>query len=240
MSHQINQFNQFEIIANGDTAFTIIFEYKISESLSRYIINLAKFLEKNDAIEEVIPAYQSLTIIFNHKKNDAKKVKDVIKTSLFNAENISSEDNKTESKIIEIPVCYSKKFGFDQEYLAKTNNLSIQQIIQLHTQPDYLVHMRGFSPGFLYLGGLDPALYCERKTTPQTQLPPGSIGIGGQQTGIYPQATPSGWQIIGRTPLNIFNPEKDSPFIAEPLNKIKFIAIDEATFYSIKETQSWA
>lgn len=140
--------------------------------------------------------------------------------------------------MIEIPVCYDKEFAPDLSYVANYCGLTEAQIVSLHSEPEYLVHMLGFLPGFLYLGGLNQQLYCPRKTTPAKAISTGSVAIGGQQTGIYPISSPGGWQIIGRTPLKLFNPDNSEPAIASPLDKIKFVPIIKQVFKQIEKLQN--
>ena len=133
-------------------------------------------------------------------------------------------------KLIVIPVCYEEEFAPDLHHVATHCKLSKDALIEAHTRETYLVHMLGFLPGFLYLGGLNPHLYCPRKTTPATNINPGSVAIGGNQTGIYPVASPGGWHIIGRTPIALFCPEAKQPFIASALDKVNFVAISRAEY----------
>ncbi len=223
----------YNILANGDSALTIEFEFPIGETLSRKIYILANMLEKqlgNDLLE-IIPAYQNLTVVVDLTKISLN----MLEKSLTKILQQPLPEKNFPSKLIQIPVCYGGQFGADIEYISEKNNLSINELIQLHCQPQYLVHMLGFTPGFLYLGGLNSKLFCCRKSTPAIKVLAGSVGIGGEQTGIYPQATPGGWQIIGRTPKRLFTPQNEKPFIAQPLDKIEFIAINESQFKSLNE-----
>lgn len=226
---------EFKIVENGDSAFTIIFNQEPSEALTRKIILLIEALKQNDtasnAIVEYIPAYQSLTLCINPIKLSLAQCKQVIKDALQIPSNVS---NYT-AKLIEIPVCYSKLYAPDMDEFVEYTGLSKDQIIALHTAPEYLVHMLGFLPGFLYLGGLDVKLKRQRRSTPRVRIEAGSVGIGGNQTGIYPVDSPGGWHIIGRTPLNLFDSDSESPFIASPLDKVKFVAITPEEFFAIKE-----
>ncbi|AWF79838.1 allophanate hydrolase subunit 1 [Microbulbifer sp. A4B17] len=224
------------IIANGDCAVDIRFSGEPCEALSRTIIGLrVTILEQAyPGIIDIVPAYQCLTVIFNPSVcNHTTLYKLLTKaTEEFLSGPVSTPKK---SRIVRIPVCYEEGFSPDLKALAEHAELSIQEIIERHTARRYLVHMLGFTPGFLYLGGLDPKLYCPRKETPRTKIPAGAVGIGGKQTGIYPQSTPGGWQIIGQTPLNLFQPSKPSPFIAAPLDEIEFYAIDSQEFYKLSQ-----
>ena len=229
-----NRYKSIRIVNNGDSALSLIFEEPISEQLSAKIVSLGNQIrqELSTQITEVIPAYQSLTIGFELAKTSAETLRRTIGSLIMTP----CPNDKRESKLIEIPVCYEAEFAPDMAYLEENCQLQAEEIIRRHSAPSYLVHMLGFSPGFLYLGGLDSKLYCPRKPVPTLRVKSGSVGIGGEQTGIYPQATPGGWQIIGRTPLKLFDPKADSLCLASPLDQIKFRPIDAKEFVLIKNS----
>jgi inhibitor of KinA len=129
-------------------------------------------------------------------------------------------------KVWNIPVCYDPRLGKDLKTLADSKSLDIEKLVKLHSQASYRIHFFGFLPGFMYLNGLDPALHFPRKSVPDRQMEAGSVAIGGAQTGIYPNESPGGWHVIGRTPISLFNPEANPPVFAKPGERIKFIPID--------------
>lgn len=233
----------FELLANGDTALDIRFAADPSEALSERIIALAEVIEscaQLPAITELVPAYQCLTVCYDPLqlpcgKSGAPDTAFLTQTlqSLTGEVLAQSGRARGEHHLIRIPVCYDAAFAPDIHNLCASSGLAVDEIIRRHTAPHYLVHMLGFTPGFLYLGGLDKSLHCPRKARPELQVPAGSVGIGGAQTGIYPQATPGGWQIIGRTPLALFRPHQEPAFIARPLDRIQFVAISAAEFAAI-------
>ncbi|WP_020411414.1 5-oxoprolinase subunit PxpB [Microbulbifer sp. VTAC004] len=227
---------EFDIIANGDCALDIRFSAEPSELLSRYIIGLRQYILKQDDLKviDLIPAYQCLTITFDPllylDESLSREVKTLTKKFL---KATNSHFLEREPCVIRIPVCYENSFAPDMLTVSEYTGLTPEEIIELHSTSVYLVHMLGFSPGFLYLGGLDPKLHCPRKEAPRLHIPAGAVGIGGGQTGIYPQATPGGWQIIGQTPIKLFQPYNTSPFIAQPLDTIEFYSISESEFNDI-------
>ncbi|WP_444914827.1 5-oxoprolinase subunit PxpB [Microbulbifer sp. TRSA007] len=225
------------ITINGDCAVDIRFSGKPCKALSRTIIGLRAALlnEVHPGIIDIIPAYQCLTVIFNPSLWDHKTLYQLLTKTTEDFLN-NPAPFTSRPRIVRIPVCYEEGFSPDLEALSEHTKLSSQEIIKRHTAQRYLVHMLGFTPGFLYLGGLDPKLYCPRKETPRTRIPAGAVGIGGEQTGIYPQATPGGWQIIGQTPLSLFQPAEPSPFIAAPLDEIEFYAIDSQQFHILSQS----
>lgn len=126
---------------------------------------------------------------------------------------------------VEIPVRYGGEWGPDLEVVAANTGMSQGDVVRLHAAGDYLVHMIGFAPGFPYLGGLDPRLACPRRDEPRTAVPAGSVGIGGSQTGVYPLESPGGWQIIGRTPLALFDAGRDPPALLRPGDRVRFVPL---------------
>lgn len=226
----------FSLSDNGDSALDIRFDAEPSEELSRWIIATEQAINALElsGVQDLIPAYQCLTICYDplHCDRDAlKKSVEILLRDLL----VQQPALERKPRLVRIPVCYEAEFAQDMPAVAERTGLSAQQIIAKHSSVHYLVHMLGFSPGFLYLGGLDPALHCPRKETPAVRVPAGAVGIGGKQTGIYPQASPGGWQIIGRTPVKLFAPHGDHPFVAEPLDRIEFYPIDRAQFEKFEQ-----
>ena len=136
----------------------------------------------------------------------------------------------TSAPLVEIPVCYDEIFAPDLDALAAHAGLSREEVVARHCAADYQVAMLGFAPGFPYLLGLDPALAMRRMATPRLRVPAGSVAIGGAQTGLYPRESPGGWQVIGRTPLVVFDPQANPPCLLSPGQRVRFVAIDAARF----------
>jgi KipI family sensor histidine kinase inhibitor len=135
--------------------------------------------------------------------------------------------------LIRIPVWYGGAVGPDLEYLAGRVGLTEEEVIKRHSDVEYLVYLLGFLPGFPYLGGMDPSIALPRRAQPRTRVPRGSVGIGGSQTGIYPLDSPGGWHLIGRTPISLFEPDKDEPTLLRPGDRVRFVAISEAEFLEL-------
>lgn len=183
---------------------------------------------------EIIPAYRSIMIIYNPSVTKPQKLQDAF---------ISLEKGLTDidippPKTIEIPVCYGGKLGPDIQVVAESNNISVTDVIRLHSQPEYIIYMIGFAPGFPFLGGLPETLHTPRLKTPRTSVPQGSVGIANKQTGIYPAESPGGWQLIGRTPLKLFDPARSNPILYQAGDRIRFISISEDEYQRLlkKET----
>ncbi len=146
-----------------------------------------------------------------------------------------SEDEST--RVVEIPVCYGGEYGPDIETVGKSSNLGPDEVIKLHCEPEYLIYMVGFTPGFPFLGGLNEKLHTPRLKAPRMAVPEGSVGIANNQTGMYPIKSPGGWQIIGRTPLKLFAPERKNPFLYKAGEKIKFVPVSPETYKELKSKE---
>lgn len=179
---------------------------------------------------ECVPAYGSLTVYFNEQVS-ATTVRSWL--SDLSAQ-VSNTSLATEGKQISIPVCYDPSLGTDLPWVSSHLNLSLEEIISLHTSVVYRVYMIGFIPGFPYMGTLPEQLEVPRKQTPSLKIPMGSVAIAGKQTGIYPAEVPGGWQVIGRTPLRMFDPTKSpcSFLNAGDIVEFKLITLETFNQYS--------
>ncbi len=222
----------YRLVDNGDMGLTILFEAPISRALSIYIVQLAERCRArfSQHIVDLIPAYQSLTLGFNLDSEWAAtqtfELEQLIEETQLSADSLSTKPTKR----VEIPVCYGGEYGPDLAPMAQQKNMTQQSLINQHSQTEYFVHMLGFAPGFMYLGGLEPSLACPRKSVPAMQVPAGSLGIGAGQTGIYPQVSPGGWHIIGRTPLALFDVNNTPACIVNPLDSVRFYPISASEF----------
>lgn len=236
MSKQLIKLPSYQLIANGDSAITIFFQGPISTELTIQLISLNQEIKQvfGERFHDQVISYQSITLFFfpNQESFDilCSQLKKTLDKPLFIA--------SFKSRLIEIPVCYEEQYAPDLKTVSRYTGLASQEIVKRHTQVDYLVNMLGFLPGFLYLTGLSDDLYCPRKKTPAVSIEPGSVGIGGKQTGIYPVSSPGGWQVIGRTPLVMFNPKKDSPAVAKPLDKVRFVPITSREFITANQVNA--
>ena len=136
--------------------------------------------------------------------------------------------------VVEIPTVYGGEFGPDLGFVASHNNLTEDEVVAIHSGTDYLVYMLGFIPGFTYLGGMDPRIATPRLSSPRTLIPAGSVGIAGAQTGTYPSDSPGGWQIIGRTPVTMYDMSKKQAALLSAGDYVRYVPIDEAEYNRIK------
>ncbi len=224
-----------------ETALTVEFGNSIDDAIHQQVMHLNKslFQKPFTGLIETVPAYTTLTIYYQPELIDSINsspsvfVKNYIEALLAD---LKIEATSTE-KIISIPVCYDDEFGYDLDLIASTGKLTKEQVIDIHQQRVYEVYMMGFLPGFAYMGSVDDAIATPRKSAPRAQVEAGSVGIAGNQTGIYPLTSPGGWQIIGRTPLSLFDLQREDPFLFKAGDRVKFSAISKDDFYKIKNEQ---
>jgi KipI family sensor histidine kinase inhibitor len=183
-------------------------------------------------LRDLTPAYASLAVYFDDMRFDGTCIDpDTVRHWLEAQCHDETESTIVQtSRLIEIPVRYGGRFGDDIIGAASELGLAPSELIARHSAPLYTVAMIGFAPGFPYLSGLDPALALPRLATPRTRVPAGSVGIGGAQTGIYPRESPGGWRLIGRTPLTLFDPQRATPSLLAPGDRVRFVAIDDDAF----------
>ena len=225
-----------------DQAITIELGQEIDELINLEVIRLKKAIESHpfDGFIECVPAYSSLTIYFDEKTtsdiiiNEIKKRHQelILNRPISDSKKNRSDEDQKEN-IITIPVCYDLEFGTDLECLSEYLKLSTSEIIELHTNEIFRVYMMGFIPGFAYMGTLPEKLHAPRKQTPAQHIPVGSVAIAGKQTGIYPAAVPGGWQIIGRTPLVMFDKYRDPTSLLKTGDLVQFKSISKKDFESI-------
>lgn len=230
----------YNIFPLGDSALIIDFGNIIDEQINKLVHAVFYELQKDPVpgLVEAVPAYSSLTIyydvLFIRKKINgsatafewvAEKVKEYL-----SRDRIEVQSNGT---LIHIPVCYEREYGTDLNFIAMQNKISVEEIIHLHVSVTYRVYMLGFLPGFAYMGLVDEKIATPRKQFP-APVEAGSIGIAGRQTGIYPLNSPGGWQVIGRTPLKLFDKEKNDPTLFKTGDTVQFYSITKDEFENSK------
>ncbi|WP_161555231.1 5-oxoprolinase subunit PxpB [Dokdonia sinensis] len=209
----------------GDTGTLLQWEETPSEQLLHYMIAVKKHLSEQLQCE-VVHTYTELLLKKPSPTVTASEIKKLLETV--------EVETTVRRKLFTIPVCYGRGYGEDLEALALMKQLSVKEFIAMHTAPEYLIYFIGFLPGFLYLDGLHERLVTPRKATPRLKVTSGSVAIGGNHTGIYPQESPGGWHIIGRTPIDLFDVRRQEPSPFKAGDKIRFEAISITTFQKIK------
>jgi KipI family sensor histidine kinase inhibitor len=202
----------------GETAVVLELEPPVTITTQKRIWRLTQRLAEIPEVVEAIPGMNNITVVLRNPQSVAL---DAIERLQRWWE--ESEALEPESRFIEIPVVYGKEAGPDLGEVARHAGLSEKQVVELHASVDYVVWFLGFQPGFPYLGGLPEKLHTPRRGEPRLQVPAGSVGIGGQQTGIYPLASPGGWQLIGLTPLALFDAHRDDPVLLRPGDTVRFV-----------------
>jgi inhibitor of KinA len=239
-----NPSTPYRIFPLGDSAITIDFGNTINESINKEVI--ARFNQMNreplPGMLEAVPAYSTLTVYYNmlllrKMVPTGSTVFEWVKEQLEEKLKMLVQENIITERLVRIPVCYENEFSPDIQELAVAKNISMDEVIEIHTSGTYKVYMIGFLPGFAYMGEVDEKITIPRKPQPQNVLP-GSVGIAGKQTGIYPLASPGGWQIIGRTPLKLFDADRKEPVLLKAGDTVQFYAITEKDFYIIQNTLS--
>lgn len=178
---------------------------------------LATLASEWEEVSEVVPGMNNLTLITKRPVIDLDTLSQRVLKSWPKLGSSASE-----GRMVEIPVVYGGSAGPDLDNVARHTGLSTREVIERHSNAEYVVYFLGFLPGFAYMGGLDASLATPRHTTPRVSIPAGSVGIGGEQTGIYPMASPGGWQLIGRTALQLFDPSQQPPTLLRPGDRVRF------------------
>jgi KipI family sensor histidine kinase inhibitor len=222
-----------KIIPASDSSLLVTFGNAISPDLQQRVLALFHALQaRQDArIRNLHPAYASLLIDFDPLQLTHDEVAALV-------ESMSSDEQSTATGtpvVVNIPVCYDAEFGLDLDDVARHANLSVEEVVRVHSSATYLVCFLGFSPGFAYLGGLPEVLHTPRLATPRRMVAGGSVGIAGSQTGIYPMDSPGGWKLVGRTPLRMFDPLAQPPTRLQPGDRVQFSVIDRATFETLQQ-----
>lgn len=218
-----------KIFPLGESALTVEFANEISPETNDKVINLARFFEKNrfEGFIETVPAYASLTLFydvfmvrkeFQEFRTAFEAVKNFVEKAAENLTGIGKEN----SRLVQIPVRFDAESALDLEFVAETNSLTAEKVIEIFTSQTFRVYMLGFLPGFAYMGEVDSRIATPRKTSPRLKVPRGSVGIAGKQTGIYSLSSPGGWQIIGRTDVELFTPEAENPTFLHAGDSVKF------------------
>ncbi|MCD1259335.1 5-oxoprolinase subunit PxpB [Paenibacillus athensensis] len=231
----------FELYPLGDSALTVRLGEVIAPGLQERVRRLAAYIEERrfPGMIEQSSAYAALTIFYDpwvlYEAADRSalpcELAEAYVRELLDAfEREAADDGPAPGRLVKLPVCYGGEYGPDLPEVAAVHGLTEQEVVALHSGCEYPVYMIGFAPGFAYLGGLPDKLATPRRSTPRTRIEPGSVGIGGSQTGVYPLATPGGWNLIGRTPLALFLPRAAAPSLLEAGDRVRFIPITPAQF----------
>ena len=217
----------------GDCAISIDFGQAIDPKINRHIRQIIEQIKdlQLDGIIELVPTYCALLVQYDAMVYSYSDICRILEPTL--QESVTDSANELVT-IVEIPTVYGGEFGPDLGFVASYNHLSEAEVVSIHSGTDYLVYMLGFIPGFTYLGGMDPRIATPRLSSPRTLIPAGSVGIAGEQTGTYPSDSPGGWQIIGRTPVTMYDMSKKQAALLQAGDYVRYVSIDENEFHRIK------
>lgn len=223
--------SEVKFLLTGDTSISVEFGDEIREEINHKIRAFHFTLTESPipGVVEIVPTYRSLMIHYDPGIVLYNDLLWQLKHLLGKLDQVSIPPRH----VIEIPVLYGGEEGPDLEFVAEHCNLSPVEVVQLHTSADYLIYMLGFTPGFPYLGGMDKRIAAPRLKQPRVKIPAGSVGIAGSQTGVYPIDSPGGWQLIGKTPLRLYDPNRAAPVLCQAGDYIRFRSIDRREFDSI-------
>jgi len=217
----------------GDNALLVEFDAVISPLMNRRVRKLIAGLsqEKIGGLVEIVPAYRSLLIHYDPCRISAERLYEQVYSIGENLDRIEV----LKSRKFYLPVCYDDAMGPDLAYVAEYHQLTKEEVIAIHSSQDYLVYMIGFLAGFPYLGEMSEQIATPRLAEPRTKISVGSVGIAGNQTGIYPLESPGGWRIIGRTPIELYTPQQDPPTLLSTGDYVRFVPVSLVQFQEIRE-----
>ena len=217
----------------GDKALAVELGDSITPEINRKVRDLLVAIESQGipGLVDLVPTYRSLLVYYDPLRLSLSELEERL-TAL---EQKLDQASRKAPRVLEIPTLYGGDYGPDIGEVAEHNGLAPEEVIQIHSGAEYLVYMMGFTPGFPYLGGMSERIATPRLQTPRTVIPAGSVGIAERQTGVYPIESPGGWQLIGRTPVQLFDPQRDPPVMVTAGDYIRFAPITEEAYHDIQQ-----
>lgn len=218
-------------LTTGDTSLLVEFGNEISTEINARIraFNIALAQKGIPGIVETVPTYRSLTVHYRPEIIRYEKLRDALKGLLGSLDEVEIPP----ASVVEIPVLYGGDMGPDIDFVAEHNHKTVEDVIKIHSAPEYLIYMLGFTPGFPYMGGMNPEIATPRLTSPRVKIPGGTVGIAGSQTGVYPIDSPGGWQLIGRTPLKLYDAQRETPILLQAGQYVKYRPINRVEYDDI-------
>jgi KipI family sensor histidine kinase inhibitor len=219
---------QYHLTVAGENALMLYFDQRIDPAISALVQQACSLIkaELADDVIDILPSYASVLVMFNPFSTDLYRVQAQLQRCLAQLKTGDSHSGK----IVELPVYYSEESGPDLALIAKTKNISIDEVIKRHQAISYRVYAIGFAPGFAYLGEVDPLLQMPRLATPRAKVPRGAVAIADRQTAVYPAPSPGGWNLIGLCPTRMFNPQAEPVMPVAVGDEVRFVAIDKTEF----------
>jgi inhibitor of KinA len=225
------------MLVAGEQGLIVEFGNAIDPVVNARVLRLARAMAARglEGVLETVPTYRSLLVLFDPLVLPRERLASEVEGLL--AAPAAVEAPGAGGNTVELPVLYGGEFGPDLAFVAQHNGLSPEEVISFHSSPAYLVYMIGFTPGFPYLGGMSSRLATPRLPSPRVKVPPGSVGIAGNQTGVYPLESPGGWRLIGRTPLRLFDVDAERPFLLAPGDLVRFRPVDEEEYWAYLQVE---
>ncbi|AYA76574.1 hypothetical protein DOE78_14630 [Bacillus sp. Y1] len=242
MTNRIGDSMDFSITPLGDAALMIEFQATgLSDRANEFVHSAYHLLSKRSVpgMIALVPAYTTLTLHYEPSSIKSDYPYQHMKMIIQELLRKSLKTDTRHGNCFLIPVCYEPPFSLDLTEVAQVHHLTMEEVIHFHTKQIYQVSFIGFSPGFPFLSGLPKSIATPRKENPRTLVKAGSVGIAGEQTGIYPTDSPGGWQIIGQTPIRIYYPEKKEPTLFAPSDTIRFYPITAKQYYQLEESHEY-
>ena len=228
------------ILPASDSALLIEFGDTIDYGINARVYALQTEIENSDlgsSVVEFIPSYRSLMVEYDAMEHSYAQLRDRVNDLIRRSVKSDDTTKVADQDAHQIPVSYGDDYGPDLDNVAKHSGLTPDEVIAIHSGTDYHVFMLGFAPGFPYLGGMDARIACPRLATPRTLVPAGAVGIAESQTGVYPNPSPGGWQIIGRTPMRLFDVDADPPAAMLPGTKVNFVPITRDKYETMVDSE---
>ena len=215
----------------GDSALVVAFEDRIDPVINEWAGRVAAAVRRSDhlGVRDVVESFTTVTVHFDLLRTDVESLRREVER-LVDVASAAAEAPEAARFHVRVPVCYGGKHGPDLSEVARFAGCSAAAVVERHAAATYRVYMLGFQPGFAYLGSVDPTIAAPRRDTPRVRVPAGSVGIAGPQTGVYPLDAPGGWQIIGRSPIRVFDPKRAEPFLLHGGDVVRFEPIDESAY----------
>ena len=225
-------YEQARFLLAGDKALCVELGDAISPEINHWVRSLSLAIERQliPGITDLVPTYRSILVYYDPMRIHYSELEAEIRA----LKNHLGEVVVKAPRVIEIPTAYGSGYGPDLEYVSNHCRLSTEEVIRIHSSTDYLIYMMGFTPGFTYLGGMSEKIATPRLQNPRRVVPSGSVGIAEKQTGVYPTESPGGWQLIGRTPLKISDPDRDPPVEVNTGDHVRFVQVTEGEYLDIQ------
>lgn len=223
-----------EVMRTGENSLRFRFGSGVEKGTYHKVRKFCKIAEQHsgDYFQEIVPSFHTVTVYF---KKELKKPDEMIERLLTKWVEYKEEEAESVERKLHIPVCYDDEFSFDMDRVTSYTKLTREEVISLHAGHTYTIYMIGFLPGFPYLGKLHERLETPRLPTPRDRVAKGTVGIGGKQTGIYSLDCPGGWNIIGKTPVDLYSPDRKEPFFFQAGDQLKFLPVTLAEFQEIRK-----